>query len=326
MIRAIVYGVGSIGSMIAKYALERNIQIVGAIDNDPQKIGKDLGEILNLGKLNVEITSNVEKLLSKVDAQLAFHSTKSYIKDVLPQLEILVDNGLSIISTCEELAYPKIHPELTKIDEKARDMNITVLGAGVNPGFIMDAFPLTLTTACMKVSQIRVLRVIDATDRRRAFQLKIGVSMKPEEFQDKIKHGAITGHVGLRESAYLLAEGSGLKLTRVELSDVKPVLAEEKLKTPYFTVESGMVCGLRQEAVGWMDNKPAVKLTFEAYVGAKNPRDEIWIEGKPNFHLIMDGGVPGDTATAAIIVNLARIVLKAKRGVISILDLYPSFA
>lgn len=218
-IRIILYGVGAIGSQIAKFALEKKgLEVVGAIDVAKDKVGKDLGEVLGIGKaLGVTITDDPDALFSRVKADVVVHATSSYLKDVYPQIAKCVKAGINVVSTCEELSYPyHKHPELaSEIDELAKKHEVTVLGTGINPGYLMDTLPIILTGPCQDIKTIKVTRTMDSSKRRIPYQRKIGTGLTPEEFKRMIDEKKITGHVGLVESIAMIADALGWKLEEI---------------------------------------------------------------------------------------------------------------
>lgn len=122
--KIVQFGVGPIGATLVEYALrKKGIKLVGAVDIDKNKVGKDLGE-LTVGKhLGLQITNNADRLLARVRPDVVLHSTGSYLKDVMPQLVKIMDAGADVISTCEELAYPFLkHPDISKqLDKRAQE-------------------------------------------------------------------------------------------------------------------------------------------------------------------------------------------------------------
>ena len=92
---------------------------------------------------------------------------------------------MNVVSSCEELSYPyEKSPVLAaRLDRLARENGVAVLGTGVNPGFLMDAWPLFMTGVCAEVKEIKASRVQDASVRRVPFQEKIGAGKTKEEFQ-----------------------------------------------------------------------------------------------------------------------------------------------
>lgn len=323
-IRIIHYGIGAIGAEVVRFCLNRpEIEIVGAIDTHPSKAGLDLGEAANAGRtLGITVVYEAEPLLKDVYADVVVHSTNSALTSVYPQLMSIVSAEKSVISTCEELAYPWVrYPEISsKLDRRARETGVRVLGTGVNPGFVMDFLPLVLATACQQVRSIRVERVVDVGTRRMNLQRKVGVGLSVEGFQRGANDGAI-GHVGLRESLLMIADTMGWRLDDVA-ETLEPLIAQGRHKTEYFSVERGYVRGLRQSVRGVSAGREVVRLDLEMSLGADDPRDVIRIDGTPPVEVRMPGSLQGDQATAAIVANCIPAIVRSRAvGLLSMRDL-----
>jgi 4-hydroxy-tetrahydrodipicolinate reductase len=320
-IRVLCYGLGPIGLNIARLAAQRpGLQIVGALDIDPAKVGRDLGELLGGGPLNVVVTDNVADAVAG-KPQVVLHATSSSLARVTAQLEELAGLGINVVSTCEELSYPwATQPQIaTLLDRAAKAGGVTLLGTGINPGYAMDALPLMLTAPCASVTKVSVTRVVDAARRRGPLQKKVGAGLTPEAFQEQVRLGNVR-HVGLPESLAMVAGSLGWQLDSVE-DTIEPVIAEAAIITEHVRVEVGQVAGVRQVASGLQGGVEVVRLELRMYLGAPDPRDEIQIEGDPNIHTMVPGGFPGDIATAAIIVNAAPAVLRAAPGLATMVDI-----
>jgi len=324
-IKAILYGVGSIGASIGGLLLKKKgVRIVGAVDSAPHKVGRDLGGLIRAGEpLGVAVSSTASDLFSRVKADIALHATSSFLKEVYPQLAELIRHNVNVISTCEELAYPCFsNADLAnELDELAKQHNVTVLGAGINPGFLMDTLAITLTGVCQEVKHIKVERVIDAARRRAPFQKKIGAGLTTEEFREKMEKGVITGHVGLRESIAMTADAVGWNLQKIDIGNVEPIIAERRVESEALKVESGRVAGLKQDAYGVIDGTPVITLAFKAYIGAEVEYDSVRIDGIPSISQKITPCVHGDLGTAAIIVNSIPKVINAKPGLKTMKDL-----
>jgi len=234
-------------------------------------------------------------------------------------MEIL-EAGLNIVSTSEELSFPWLaHPDAAaRIDSAARQAGRTVLGTGVNPGFLMDSLPLNLTAICQRVDRIDVTRLMNASLRRGPFQAKIGSGMTVEEFKAKMETGRM-GHVGLPESMGMVFSTLGRNLVKYE-SGVEPVVADSTVKTDYFEVQPGQVRGLKQVARGYTGEGEFMTLTFIAALDEKEDGDTILITGKPDLEVKLKG-TNGDIATVAIAVNAVRRVFEAQPGLVTMRDL-----
>ena len=321
-IKIVQYGVGPIGAELVKYALKKSgLRFVGAVDIDPSKMGKDLGEVVGTPKIGVTIDNDSKKLLAKTKPDLVVHSTGSYLRDVKLQLLEIMKAGADIVSTCEELSYPFLkNPTIAKeLDAAARKNKVTILGTGVNPGFVMDALVLTATGVCQEVRSIRSSRIQDASYRRLPFQKKIGAGLSLEEFRSKVAEGTIK-HVGFHESIAMIASGLGWKIDRIE-ETIEPKIADKAVSSEYLRVEAGRVAGVNQTATGFVGGAPLIVLNLQAYLGCPDPKEWIMIEGKPNVDLTIKGGVHGDLATAAVVINNIPHVLNSRPGLMTMKDL-----
>lgn len=324
-VKIVSYGIGVLGMRIAKAALERKkLHIVGAIDIDPDKIGKDLGGLLELGKnLGITVTNDTKGLFAKTQPDVVIQTTSSYLKDVYPQLEECIEAKLNVVSTCEELSYPwDKEPELAKqLDDLAKQHGVTITGTGINPGYLMDTLPLVLTGPCLEVKSIKVIRMMNSAHRRIPFQKKVGTGLTIDEFKQFVADKTITGHVGLVESGQLIAAGLGWKLDDITELPPEPVIAEAEITTPYTTVKKGQVAGLKSVAVAKKDGKTVITLKFVAYAGNDPEYDAVSIEGTPNINERIEGGVHGDIGTIAMVLNTIPKVLKAEPGLKTMKDL-----
>jgi hypothetical protein len=321
-IRAIQYGLGPIGGAVARHVAERaGVSLVGGVDIDPRKVGKDVGEVIDLGcRLGLTVTEDLAQILERTEADIVLHTTSSHFRLFRAQIVEILEAGLDVVSTAEELSFPWLaHPEeASEIDTLAKRAGKTVLGTGVNPGFIMDSLPLTLTSICQRVDHIDVTRIIDASTRRGPFQAKIGSGMTVADFQSRMAAGKM-GHVGLPESVGMVFDTLGRKLIDFE-SDVEPVVADEVIRTEYFEVDAGQVKGLKQVARGYSDEGEFLHLTFIAALDARDDGDTVRITGDPNLEVKLRG-TNGDIATVAIVVNAIPRVRAASPGLVTMRDL-----
>ncbi len=327
-IRVMHVGLGPIGAgVVRQIAARKGFRIVGAADIDPAKVGRDLGEVAGVGRsLRVKVSGDVRKAIKVAAPDVVVLCTTSGLRQVLPQIEEILKLRVPIVSTTEELAYPtrgnlKYARVIHALAKKAR---VAVLGTGVNPGFAMDALPITLTGVCERVEAIRVDRVQDARIRRLPFQQKIGAGLTREQFQRKVDDGSVR-HVGLAESISMIADALGWKLDRIT-DTIEPKMAVETVASEFLAVDPGFVCGLVQDGVGYRDGVPVITLHMEAYLGAPESFDAVEITGSPALRMTIDGGIHGDIATAAIVVNSLPKILEAAPGLHTMRDLpVPSF-
>jgi 2,4-diaminopentanoate dehydrogenase len=322
-VRVVQYGVGPIGASIVRLARQKHaVEIVGAIDTDPNKVGKDLGEVVGAANApwDVIISSDAQAVLEK-PVDVVLHSTSSYLKEVMTQLHSCIEAGCCIVSTCEELAYPyRKHPELSaKLDAAAKEEGVALVGTGVNPGFVMDKLVLTLAAVSQRVDVAKATRIVNASSRRLPLQKKIGAGLTADEFNERVASGAIKHH-GLPESAAMVADGLGFELDDIT-EVINPILAQEPIRTEFLQVEPGLVAGVHQIARGHHKGIEKVYLELQMYVGAKEAGDWIELVGEPNLSLVIPGGTHGDVATAGVVVNTIPAILAAPAGLKTSRDL-----
>jgi len=320
--RVIQFGLGPIGSAVARQVVERSsLELVGGVDIDPAKVGQDVGQVIGLDRpLGFVISESLTQALAQTQADVVLHTTSSYFDLFKPQIIEILEAGLDIVSTAEELSFPWLtNPKpAAEIDAVAKRVGKTVLGTGVNPGFVMDSLPLNLTAICLKVNHIDVTRIINASLRRGPFQAKIGSGLSEKQFNQRMAAGRM-GHVGLPESMHMVFDTLSMRLDRYEDS-VEPVLAERAVKTDHFEVQPGQVRGLKQVARGYTDEGEFMTLTFLAALDAGDDGDTVRITGVPNLEIKLKG-TNGDIATVAITVNAIRRVLEASPGLVTMRDL-----
>jgi hypothetical protein len=328
MIRVLLYGLGPIGALVARQLASRDgFRIVGAVDVDPAKVGHDVGEIAGLSRpLRVKIDPDAANAIKKSKPDVVVLCTSSSIRAVTPQIEGVLKAKIPIVATTEELSYPvkRNAPLARRIDALAKKAKVAVLSTGVNPGFVMDVLPIILTVACERIESVAVTRVQDGRTRRLPFQQKIGAGLSREQFQREVERGSIR-HVGLAESISMIAAALGWQLDRIT-DDVKPKLADVTVASEFLAVDPGYVSGIVQDGVGYRYGTPIIRMHLEAYLGAPESYDEVKVLGVPNLTLRIPGGVPGDVATASIVVNSIPKVLSARPGLQTMKDLpVPSY-
>lgn len=321
-LRVVSFGLGPIGLAAARLALQKSsLQLVGAIDVDPAKVGKDLGELLELGKpTGVKVEKDAEAALRRLQPDVMLHCTSSFMPMVKDQLLLAAKCGVDVVSSTEELLVPEFqNPAIAKeIDAAAKAAGTSILGTGVNPGFAMDFVAVVASAVTFDVRSVKCVRVVDAGTRRLPLQKKVGAGLTAAEFQAQMATGRF-GHIGMRESVALLAKALDFKVDRIDQT-VEPVLATSQQKTPYLTVEAGQVAGIRNHGYGYVGKQTVLHLDLSMYVGAPDPRDEVLLDSTPPIHLKFHGGIAGDQATAAILVNNLHGIVAAQPGLRTVLD------
>ena len=325
-VRVVQYGVGPIGLECIRTVLEKEktgrVELVGAIDVDPDKVGRDVAELLGRDEpTGIVVRSDVEELIRESGAHVVLHTTSSFLDRVQAQLIELVRLGVHVISSTEELSFPyDRHPELSsELAGEAEEHGVVVVGTGVNPGYAMDTLALTATGVCSDVREVHVERIVDAGKRRLPLQRKVGAGLTADEFEERKKTGKF-GHIGLRESLLFVARGLGWSLDRVE-ENLGAVISDRDIDTPYLTVSKGQVAGIHHAIKGYVDGEPILTLDLKMYVGARETHDAVHVVGTPPIDMVVREGIFGDTATVAALVNAIPLVLQGRPGLSTMMDL-----
>src|SRR4029077_19077882 len=206
---------------------------------------KDVSEVIGLDKpVGVKVTPDVQG-----KPEVVCHSTGSRLRDVSSQLKELLERGCHVVSTCEELSFPLDQTIRADLQQTARANNVTLLGTGVNPGFVMDKLPLTITSVCQRIDAVDIIRIQNASTRREPLQRKVGAGMTPDEFRAAVDAGKIK-HMGLRESLMMVGNGLGAELWEVSEKKKEPILAHREVVTQYLKVAPGQVAGVHQTIDG----------------------------------------------------------------------------
>lgn len=320
-IPVVLAGLGEIGRAIARAALARpDLRIVGAVDPHPSLVGRSLSDVLGTPAPAIAIAEELSDVLQAVTGGVVLQATNSRFDDVLPEVEAAVRAGASVVSTCEELAWPWLNHEeaANALDRLCHERNVAVLGTGVNPGFVLDRLPALLAHVTGPVRHVHGTRVVDASLRRTGLQRKVGAGLTEQAFREAAEGGSI-GHVGLAESAAMTAEAcSGLEEYEVE-EEISPLLSEEDVEGPV-PVRRGDVAGLHHVARVFAEGREVVRLDLTIAIRADDPRDEIELDSDPPVRLMVPGGISGDAATANAVVSAIPALVEL-RGLVSVLDL-----
>ncbi|MHB1844670.1 MAG: NAD(P)H-dependent amine dehydrogenase family protein [Deltaproteobacteria bacterium] len=316
-----VAGLGPIGREVVLALLDRpELELVAVMDVDPSLLGQSLSELVGRPAGALRIEEESRSVLGRASGGALLQLTGSRVPTVIDQIERAIAGGVNVISSCEELTFPWLnHPELAeRLEKLAAKADVSVLGAGVNPGFVLDRLVVTLGAVTGKVRRVVAERVVDASTRREQLQRKVGAGMTREQFERAVQAGRV-GHVGLAESAALISAGLGLNCDEFEES-IDPFMATRPVAGP-ISIDVGRVAGSAQVVRGFSDGREVVTLSTTIAIGAADPHDEIRIEGEPPIHFRSNGGIAGDRATAWSLVNSIPAVVTAEPGLLTVLDL-----
>ncbi|MHC4064278.1 MAG: NAD(P)H-dependent amine dehydrogenase family protein [Planctomycetota bacterium] len=322
-IRVVHTGVGPVGCRVLALILERtDLELVGVVDSDPQKIGCPLEEFVpQASGSGLRVEGDTTACIKNKQAVAVTHTTVSYLPDCMEHLRELARAGVATVSSTEELLYPWLrHPKWSaELKGLCQEHGSRLLGTGVNPGFLMDLLPVLAGSPCERIRAVRAERVVDAATRRGPLQKKVGAGITTDEFARRVAGGRF-GHVGYCESGALLASALGWKLDTLG-ETIEPMIAEKPIKTEFVDVQPGHVAGIHQIVTGTVQGKEVIHLDLKMYVGAPDPHDAFTLDSDPPIAWRCAEGVAGDPATAAIVVNSIDRLLTVPPGLKTVADL-----
>ena len=331
-VKVVIWGFGAMGSgMAAMLSKIEGAELVGVCDMHPDRVGKSVRELLGIeaaGGREVIVRGSVEEMLSDgADATLALLATDSFTRGAFEKIMLLIEHGLNVISTAEEMAYPRAkEPDLAaKIDAAARERGVSVLGTGINPGLIMDLLVVMMTGACMDIESIRAERVNSLSPFGPAVMEEQGVGLSPEEFRRGAADGSLAGHVGFNESVTMIADAVGWKLSGPVEQSMEPIVSSVARSTPYASVAPGQVAGCSMRGTGRVGGEPRIEMVhpqqIEPELEGTGTGDYVTITGTPDINLQIRPEVPGGIGTVAMCVNMIPQVVNASPGLKTMLDL-----
>jgi 4-hydroxy-tetrahydrodipicolinate reductase len=315
------------GAGIARVIGEKpGMEVVGAIDTDPAKIGRPLSEFTGCEtQREVPVSASLDEAMA-ADPDLVVVATASLVKDVFPRVMEVLEHGKAVVTTAEEMAYPRpAEPELcARIDAAAREKGVAVLGTGINPGFVMDLLVVALSAACTEVKRVRVTRVNDLSPFGPTVLREQGVGLSEEAFRRGVADGTVEGHVGFVQSIFMVSHALGLGVERIE-QHREPIVSSVRREEKGIVVEPGMVAGCRQTGYGYRGEELVVEMVhpqqIHPHLEGVETGDTLEIFGTPDLRLEIKPEIPGGVGTIALVVNTIPQVLQAPPGLLTMLDL-----
>ncbi len=327
-VRVVVLGTGQMGDGIIKLLLQKTgIELVGVYEVKPERSGVDVGMAIGLDrKIGVTITDDLPTLLNTTKPQIALMATASKVVQVAENIKTLVRHGVNVISIAEEMAFPAYEaPDIaTELHTLAQQHNVTVLGTGINPGFVLDLLVVTLTGVCQHVESITAKRINDLSPYGPTVLSTQGVGLTPEAFEVGLQDGSVVGHFGFPESISMIAKALGWRIDLIE-QQRQPIISAVERETPFVKIMPGLVAGCHHTAVAYMDDRPVITLIHpqQVHPHLENVKtgDYIEIIGSPDLNFVSEPEIPGGKGTMALAVNMIPHVINSAPGLKSMTDL-----
>lgn len=334
-VKVFQYGCGKMSAYTMKYAIDNGAKIVGAVDVNPEVIGKDIGEIIGTDKIGVTVSDakDAEELLKTLKPDCAIVTTMSLLSDLEDALTICAKVGVNAITTCEEAFFPmNSNPSLTKkIDSLAKENNCTITGSGYQDAFWGNLIT-TIMGASHNVTKIKGSSSYNVEDYGIALAKAHGAGLTKEEFEKEI---ASKDEISDEERNKIIESGNyapsymwnvnGWLCDKLGLT----VISQKQKCVPQFnsydiesstlgmTVKEGMATGM--SAVVTTETKEGIVIESEC-IGKVYNKDEFdkneWtIYGEPDTTLVINKPNTVEL-TCASIVNRIPDVINAEAGFI----------
>ncbi len=329
-VRVAIWGFGAMGSGMAKMlATKKGVEIVAVCDMHPDRIEKDIYDVLGIergDRKSVIINPNVEEIIKEGAADICLVATDSYTAKAFPKLKYVMEQKINVISTAEEMSYPKAQePELTvELDKIAKANGVSVLGTGINPGLIMDLLVTVLTGCMTDVTHVEAKRVNSLSPFGHAVMEEQGVGITLDEFNAGVEDGTLAGHVGFAESINMIGDAIGWPIEKFE-QQMKPIVTTVDRKSPYGFAAAGNVAGVNMTGQGYVDGEVKIDMIhpqqIEPEMEGTHTGDYIVLKGSPEVNMSIKPEVDGGLGTIAMCVNMIPQVINASAGLKTMLDL-----
>ncbi|WCN38312.1 dihydrodipicolinate reductase [Aneurinibacillus uraniidurans] len=316
-IRVIQYGCGKMGKYFLRYLYEKGAEIVGAIDRNPSRVGKDIGEVAELGvQLNIPVRSDAEQVFKECDAHVCIISTTSLLSDTYAAFELAAKHGVNAISTCEEAFYPwTTAPALTnRLDRLAKENNCTLTGSGYQDVFWGNLIT-TLAGATHQIIRIEGQSSYNVEEYGIALANVHGAGLTLQEFEEKIACNNELPSFMWNANEWLCSQfGWTIKSMNQELV---PTTCKQDLysQTLDKTIPAGDATGMSAVVTTVTHQGPVIVTECIGKVYAENEvdRNDWVIKGEPNTEVKISCPATVEL-TCATIVNRIPQLLQAPAG------------
>lgn len=327
--KVVLWGFGAMGQGIAKLCLKKpTLKIAGVCDINPKIVGLNAGSIIDEQALNdVLIEADINAILERTKPDIVMISTDSFVKTNYKKIVTCLKHKCHVISSAEEMAHPYANnSELAlKIDRLAKDEGVSVLGTGVNPGFMMDLLAIVMSGVCEDIKEIHCRRVNSLSPFGKTVMEEQGIGITLDEFNTRMTNNDLAGHVGFKESTYLFAQAFGKTKVLDFKEEMTPIITDVDRRSKYGFAAKGTLAGIDMRAKAKLSN--GISLVFEhpqqiePHLAGIQTGDFIHIKGTPEVKLSIQPEVDGGIGTIAVCVNMIPLLIEASPGLKTMVDL-----
>ena len=329
--RVILWGIGALGSRVLREFARGivDIEVAGVVDHDPRFSGKRLVDVFPETNLDLTVHADLPSCVAALStpADVVYHMTESYVPAIQAQLEQAMSLGLNVISASEGMFHPALRfPDNARaLDAAAQRHGVSLVGCGINPGFVFDTLILVLARVTASVRRVEVSRVVDVTGTGLHDIDHVGFGLPVKEFEEKLSVGRVVGHMGMPESIAAVAERLGLAVDRIEESwrthfSDGPTESGSDLGI----IPAGHVTGIAQHGVGYAADEPVITMKlmmfYEPERFGQRQTDEVVIEGSHRIHASLTPSAVSIQGAGLMIINATHDVVAAAPGLRNVLD------
>lgn len=341
MYRVIQWATGMVGQSALRGILDHpELELVGVWVSDPAKAGRDAGELCGRPQTGVRATTDKEAIYA-TQADIVVHTPRALPEQGLDDDVVrLLESAKNVVSTASYWAPIVEGSDLTaRLQRACESGGVTLLGSGLDPGFVCDRVPALLTAPISDIEQISLIETWDPSRHPVAAELfDLGVGKRPDEvsldspwtrYWVQRLFPAAVGKLGM-----LL----GLELDEVRLDgEIEFAIAERDVEISAGIIKAGTLSGLAYTYAGFQEGRCLIRHQWvhfvdragapahwlkapEASNGFDNPYlVTIDVAGRPNLHVEMLFSDPEDPVwkpTATVVVNAVPWVCEAPTGIL----------
>jgi len=291
--RVVVWGTGFVGKMVIPEVLRHpNFELVGVGVRNPDKVGKDVGEICGIESIGLAATDDTEALIAlRPDALVHFGPTAARAAENIRDIGSFLRSGVDVCSTA---MTPWVWPGMTlnpptwiePIAEACEAGGASCFTTGIDPGFANDLFPMTLMGLCAEVRQVRALEILDYINYEGDYEDEMGIG-RPPEFVPLLEHTDILV-MSWGATVPMMAHAVGIELDEITTTWEKWV-TKSAITSAKGVINPGDVAAIRFTINGMFKGEPRICLEHINRVGADAAPD--WPRGTQDdvYRVVIDG-------------------------------------
>ena len=295
--RVIQWMTGDVGQVGVRHFADNPVfDLIGVLVHNPEKAGKDAGEIAGIAPIGVVATDDVESIVA-MDADCVFYTP--IIMDVDTVCRLL-RSGKNVVTTSGFFHPTEDFREGgDKIRAACQDGGTSFHAGGIHPGYAGDILPLTLARVMSKIEKIHVYEVVNVlTDAPRDHIDWLGFGKEKDRF---LAEPTILG-LGVpffAQSMHMIADGLGVTIDDIT-AELQAATAVEDITHDLGAISRGTVAAQYHQWTAWAEGRPLI--VFHAMYTTCAPRnlEPAWDWGKTKYRIVIEGDPPSELTLAGV--------------------------